>query len=417
MISTKADADALLPQVADPQFFLQPEFTQLMSYLRKNDPICWAEPWPDRGCWVVTRHIDIKEIYGRHEDFRNGVVGTLIPADPNAHKTNREVQGFDALLANTDQPRHGQLRRVFAKYFSGPHVARLEGRCQAITDDIIDDLQDRDEFDFVKEAATHLPAYLICELLGVPEEDWPLMTKYVNSLACYTDPEYQLGATPAETFAMAMRLSFEYVAKLVAARRTDPRDDLCSLAATAEIGGAPPSDRDASWGAWQMLAGGFETSRNVIAGGLLALIENPAQMALLKADPGLMNSAIEEMLRWTQPVTATVRTAARDTEIAGQKIAEGDWMLLVIESANRDETVFDNPHDFDITRRPNLYLSFGHGIHNCIGRMLAVLEVKVMLRTMLARTESIEIAGPIEYRSSTIAKGLKSFPIRVKWKS
>jgi cytochrome P450 len=413
---TPENLEPLLARLADSAFFFTDEYTALMRYLRRHEPVRWAEPWPDRGCWVVTRHADLKAIYEQPVLFSNEAAGNIIPADPNFHRADRDAQGFGAMVSNTDPPRHGELRRVFARYFSGPQIAKLEGMCQAITDEIIDEASRRTELDFVMDVASYLPARMIFQMLGVPRHDWPAMSGYVNSFACYTDPEFQLGSSPAETFRIAMAWTFDYIAKLVAERRNDPGDDLCSIAATATIDGEKLPDREAFWGAWQLLAGGFETSRNVIAGGLLALIEHPDQAELLKQDPKLMLPAIEEMLRWTLPATANLRVATDDAEVAGHKIKKGEWLFLMIDSANRDESVFDEPYRFDITRRPNLYLTFGHGIHNCIGRMLAMLEVKVMIRTMLARAETIELAGRPEFGGSTVAKGVKHLPIRVRWR-
>jgi cholest-4-en-3-one 26-monooxygenase len=411
------NVDALTSRLADASFFHTPEFEQLMGWLRQHDPVRWAQPWPDRGVWVITRHADLKAIYEQPNLFSNEAAGNIIPADPNFHKQDRDAQGFGALISNTDPPRHGGLRRVFARFFSGPQVAKLEGQCQQIVDDIIDEIRDRDSLDFVMDAATHVPARFIFQLLGVPKEDWPRMTDLVNSFACYSDPEFQLANSPAETFRIAMDATFEYIADLVEQRRHDPRDDLCTIAAQGQVDGEPMSERDAAWGAWQLLAGGFETSRNVIAGGMLALIEHPEQAAMLRANPKLINPAIAEMMRWTLPATANLRVATDDAEIAGKKIAKGDWLFLMIDSANRDEAVFTEPYQFNIARNPNPYLTFGHGTHNCIGRMLAMLEVKVMLLTMLDRADRIDLAGPVELGGSTVAKGLKHLPVRISWKS
>lgn len=414
MIAT--NMEPLLARLADPAFFLTEDFRALLRHLREHDPICWAQPWDDRGCWVVTRHADLKAIYDQPLLFSNEAAGNIIPADPNFHSANREAQGFGAVIANTDPPRHAELRRVFARYFSGPQIAKLEEQCQDVTDEILSEVLDRPEVDFVMDVATHLPARLICQMLGVPRHDWPEMTRYVNSFACFSDPDYQLGASPAETFQLSMAWTFEYIAGLVAQRRQDPRDDLCSVAATAQIDGEPISDRDAAWGAWQLLAAGFETSRNVISGGLFALIQHPDQAEMLKQEPKLLQTAVDEMMRWTLPTTANLRVATADAEVAGQAIRKGDWLFLMIESANRDERVFDDPYRFDITRRLNPHLTFGHGVHNCIGRMLAMLEVKVMLRTILERSDGIELVGEPEYSGSTIAKGLKRLPVRIGWR-
>ena len=409
--------DALTARLADPAFFLEPEFTEVMTWLRHHSPVHWCQPWPERGFWAVTRYADIKGIYERPEIFSNEAAGNIIPADPTLYLRDRDAMGFRLMTANTDPPRHGELRRVYSRYFSGPQVAKLEGLCQAIVDEILDEVADRETFDFVNDVAAHLPARLICRLLGVPREDWPYVFKYTNSFACFADPDCQLGDTPGETFWIAMQTTFDYISALVEKRRAAPEDDLCSLAATAEINGELLPYPEAAWNSWAVLAAGFETSRNAITGGLLALIQHPDQMEALKAEPKLLAPAVDEMIRWSIPSTANLRVAMEDSEIAGQAVAKGDWVVLFQESANRDETVFADPFHFDISRRPNPHLGFGHGIHNCLGRMLAMLEVRVMIRTMLARTERIEVIGPLDRTSSTIAKGLSRMPVRVAWRT
>ena len=408
--------DVLTARLADPAFFLEPEFTEVMAWLRHHSPVHWCQPWPERGFWAVTRHADLKAVYERPEVFSNEAAGNIIPADPNLYLGDRDAMGFRLMTANTDPPRHGELRRVYSRYFSGPKIGKLEGFCQEIVDEILDELEGRETFDFVNDVAAHLPSRLICRLLGVPKQDWPYVYRYANSFACFADPDCQLGDTPGETFMIAMRTTFDYISDLVEKRRAAPEDDLCSLAATAEINGEPMPHAEAAWNSWAVLAAGFETSRNAITGGLLALIENPDQMEALKADPKLLITAADEMIRWSMPSTANLRVALEDSEIAGQPIAKGEWVVLFQESANRDETVFADPFKFDIRRRPNPHLGFGHGIHNCLGRMLAMLEIKVMIRTMLERTDQIEVIGPLTKTASTIAKGLSRMPVRVVWK-
>lgn len=402
--------DALAARLADPAFFLEPDFAALLAHLRAEESVRWCQPWPQRGFWAVTRHADIKWALEQPHLLSSEAAGNIIPADPDLHRGDRDAMGFGVMLTNTDPPHHSTLRRIFSRFFSGPQVARLEGHCQQIVDGILAELDGRDSFDFVGDVAAPLPARLICQLLGVPREDWPFIFQYANSFASFADPALQLGATPGETFMIAMRTTFDYVAELVDRRRTDPRDDLCSMAALSEV-----SPAEAAWNAWAVLAAGFETSRNAISGGLLALIEHPEQAAMLRADRRLWLPAVEEMFRWSNPATAILRVACEDIEIAGQPIARGDWVVLFIESANRDERVFDDPFRFDIQRRRNPHMSFGFGIHNCIGRMLAGLEVRVMIRTMLDRTDRIELAGPLERGASTIAKGLTRMPVKVAW--
>jgi cytochrome P450 len=345
--------------------------------------------------------------------FSNEIAGNIIPADPDAFRHHRDEQGYGAVLSNVDPPRHTALRRVYSLFFSGPRIAKLDGLCQSLTDQILDELGARDEFDFVMDVAAHLPARLICRLLGVPAEDWPYITRYANSFASFADPALQLGETPADTFRVAKDKTFAYVEELVRRRRSAPEDDLASMAARAEVDGAPLGHREAAWIAWSLLAAGFETSRNIMSGGLLALIEHPDQAALLRADPGLIPRAVDEMVRWTCPASALLRVATADTVLGGQPIGADDWVVMFLDSANRDEAVFTEPDRFDILRRPNPYLSFGNGIHNCIGRMLALLEAKVMIRTIIDRFDEVSVAGPLEWSASTIAKGIKRMPVRV----
>lgn len=411
------DINRLAARLADPAFFLDPDFTVLLRYLRDNSPVHWCQAWPQRGFWAVTRHADVKWAMEHPELLSSEAAGNIIPADPELHRQDRDAMGFGVMLTNTDPPNHARLRRIYSRFFSGPQVAKLEAQCQQIVDEILAELGGRDSFDFVEEVAAPLPARLICRLLGVPREDWPFIFRYANSFASFADPALQLGKTPGETFMIAMRTTFDYVSDLVAQRRADPHDDLCSMAARAGADGEPLSHVEAAWNAWAVLAAGFETSRNAISGGLLALIEHPGQAEALRREPDLLTTAVEEMFRWSNPATAVLRVAREDIEIAGQPIARGDWLACFMESANRDERVFGDPFRFDIRRRRNPHLSFGYGIHNCIGRMLAALEVRVMIRTMIERTSRIEIVGSLKRSASTIAKGLVRMPVQVAWTS
>ena len=356
----------------------------------------------------------MKTISNQPQLYSNEIAGNIIPADPDAFRHHREEQGYGAVLSNVDPPRHTALRGVYSRFFSGPRIGKLEELCQSLTDQIFDELGKRDEFDFVMDVAAHLPARLICRLLGVPAEDWPYITRYANSFASFADPALQLGATPADTFRIAKDKTFAYVEELVRRRRSSPEDDLASMAATTEVDGATLGHREAAWIAWSLLAAGFETSRNIMSGGLLALIEHPDQEGMLRADPRLIQSAVDEMVRWTCPATGLLRVTTADTVLGNQPIAAGEWIVMFLDSGNRDEAVFTQPNEFDICRRPNPYVSFGQGIHNCIGRMLALLEAKVMIRTLMGRFDHVQVVGPLEWSASTIAKGVKRMPVRVQ---
>jgi cholest-4-en-3-one 26-monooxygenase len=410
----ETELSPLTGRLADPGFFLTKDFHSLLRTLRHRSPVHWCQPWPQRGFWAITRQAEMKIISNQPQLYSNEIAGNIIPADPDAFRHHREAQGYGAVLSNVDPPRHTALRGVYSRFFSGPRIGKLEDLCQSLTGQIFDELGERDEFDFVMDAAAHLPARLICRLLGVPAEDWPYITRYANSFASFADPALQLGATPPDTFRIAKDKTFAYVEELVRQRRSSPEDDLASMAATTEVDGAMLGHREAAWIAWSLLAAGFETSRNIMSGGLLALIEHPDQAGMLRADLRLLHSAVDEMVRWTCPATGLLRVATADTVLGNQPIAAGEWVVMFLDSGNRDEGVFAQPDRFDIGRRPNPHVSFGQGIHNCIGRMLALLEAKVMIRTLIGRFDSVNIAGPLEWSASTIAKGVRRMPVRVQ---
>jgi cholest-4-en-3-one 26-monooxygenase len=405
------DIAELAARLHDPLFFVSDSFPPLLRQLRQEHPVYWTQAWPDRGFWSVTRHRDIREVLLKPTLFSSQEMTSLIPADPHMYDdpAARAAAGIGFVPPFMDPPRHDVVRRPFVMPFAAKTVARLADESQAICDRLIDDILDRGECEFAREVAARLPMHLICGLLGVPREDWDHVGKYVNSFICNTEPDYQLGATPAETIAIATREQFDYVRTLVADRRANPRNDLTTLAAFAPI-----SEEECLWWCWAILIAGVETTRNVITGGLLALIENPGEMARLRANPAGARDTAEELARWTSPVPAVMRVATEDTAIAGQPIGKGDWVVTWLASANRDDNVFADPYRLDLARRPNPHLAFGYGTHICLGRNIALLEVRQIIQTVLRRLDRIELAGPVEWTSSVMATGVKALPIRFR---
>jgi cholest-4-en-3-one 26-monooxygenase len=405
------DFAALTARLHDPLFFLAPEFQPLLAEMRRDHPVHWTQAWGDRGFWSVTRYRDIRDVLLKPNLFSSQEMASLIPADPHMYDdpAAKAAAGIGFVPPFMDPPRHDEVRRPFIMPFAAKTVARLATESQAICDRLIDEAIERGTCEFAQEVAARLPMHLICGLLGVPEEDWDHVGKYVNSFICNTEPEFQLGATPAETIAIATREQFDYVRRLVADRRANPRDDLTTLAAAAPI-----SEEECLWWCWAILIAGVETTRNVITGGLLALIEHPDQMRWLRTNPDGAREAAEELTRWTLPVPAIMRVATEDTAIAGQPIAKGDWVVVWLASANRDESMFADPDRLDLARSPNPHLGFGYGTHICLGRNIALLEVRQILQTVLRRLDAIELAGPVEWTSSVMATGVKSLPIRFR---
>ena len=269
------------------------------------------------------------------------------------------------------------------------------------------------ECDFVTEIAVNFPLYVIMSLLGLPEEDFPRMHQLTQEMFGGDDEEYnQRGNTPEEQLADSARfLHLLLAAHRVAARTTRPttwRRRSPTAASTVE----PLSDVDTASYYVIVASAGHDTTKDAISGGLLALIENPGELARLREDPGLMGTAIVEMIRWTTPVKEFMRTAAEDTTVRGVPIAKGESVYLAYVSGNRDEEVFSEPFRFDIGRDPNKHVAFGYGVHFCLGAALARMEMNSLYSELIPRLESIELAGEPELAATTFVGGLKHLPIR-----
>jgi cytochrome P450 len=264
--------------------------------------------------------------------------------------------------------------------------------------------------DFVQQVAVHYPLYVILSLLGLPESDFDRMLLLTQELFGGDDEERRRGITPEDRMASLLDF-FAYFQRLTAARRAEPTEDLASAIANAVVDGEPLSDLDTVSYYVIIATAGHDTTSSTIAGGLHALIEHPGELARLRADPGLMPFAVDEMIRWVTPVKEFMRTATADTTLAGVPIARGESVLLSYPSANRDEAVFDDPFRFDVGRDPNKHLAFGFGVHYCLGAALARMEVRAFFAELLPRLSSIELAGPPEWVATTFVGGLKHLPI------
>jgi cytochrome P450 len=272
------------------------------------------------------------------------------------------------------------------------------------------------ECDFVTRVAVAHPLRILSGALGVPREDEALILRLTNELFSSEDPEFQRkgAATREERIAQIGLEFFNYFSKIIADRRAHPRDDLATVLANASVDGAPMGPVETLGYYLIVFTAGHDTTRNAISGGLLALIENPDQLARLRRDPSLAASAVEEIVRWTTPVIQFCRTPVEDVEIRGKKIRAGDNLCLFYPSANRDEEVFDDPFAFRIDRHPNRHLAFGIGEHFCLGANLARLELRVVFRHLAARLAHCELAGPVERLRSSFVGGIKRMPIRYR---
>jgi cytochrome P450 len=316
-----------------------------------------------------------------------------------------------------DAPDHGPYRKLASPYLTPRAIARRQPEIEAIARELLDGLTNdgaESETDFVLSVSATLPLAVLADMLGVPREDWHLMFQWTNAIVGAQDPEYQRDGDPRAGVGSARESLFRYFWEMAQKRVANPTDDLVSVLANARIGGAalPPFELLSYY--FLLVVAGNETTRNAISGGLLAFIENPGEFARLKRDPALVDSAVEEILRWTTPVIQFCRTPTEDFELRGQKIRAGESMCLFYPSANRDEEVFDEPFAFRIDRHPNRHLAFGIGEHFCLGANLARLELRTIFRLLASRLEHVELTGPVQRLRSSFLGGVKHMPIRYR---
>ncbi|MGH2586428.1 MAG: cytochrome P450, partial [Dehalococcoidia bacterium] len=316
------------------------------------------------------------------------------------------------MMLVTDPPRHVRLRRLVNKGFTPRQIGALEPHVRQIVTEILDEASPRGECDFVEDISAKLPLAIICEMMGVPKENWRQIFDWSNRSIGADDPEYQTDPTAQETGRRAQMETFAYFYRLVQERRKEKRDDLVSILSDAEVDDERLSDEDILLFCFLLMVAGNETTRNATTGGMLALIEHPEQRQRLMDDPSLLPSAIEEILRWVSPVMHFARIATQDTEIRGQPIRAGEKVVMWYPAANRDEEIFPDPYTFDVSRMPNEHLAFGIGEHFCLGASLARLELQVMFEELLHRLPDIEPTGPVQRLRSTLVAGIKHMPVR-----
>jgi cholest-4-en-3-one 26-monooxygenase len=372
--------------------------------LRTESPIHW-NPFADDGVWAILKYKDVFDVSLDTKTFSAAKMGVILrPWKPEDYEVQKDI------LINLDPPLHTKRRRLVSVGFSGKMMRNLEPNVRKVTTEILDEAAPLGTCDFVDCISAELPLQVIVEMVGVPKEDRRKVLDWTNKMIAFDDPEYG-GAAP-EVGMMAAAELFMYANELAEEREKRPKDDLVSVLMQAEVDGERLTRAEFSSFFMMLLVAGNETTRNLISGGMLALIEHPEQRARLMADRSLLPSAIEEMLRWVSPVNVFRRTATRDTEVRGQKIREGEQVALFYASANRDEDVFDDPDSFDITRTPNDHLAFGIGSHFCLGANLARLEIRVMFEELLRRMPDIELAGEPERLRSYFINGIKRMPVR-----
>ncbi|OBF39058.1 cytochrome [Mycolicibacterium peregrinum] len=385
-----------------------------LTHLRANNPVAWVDNRPYRPFWAITKHADIMAVERDNELFISEPRPLLATAaaDDLAKQQLEAGMGLRTLI-HMDDPHHRKVRAIGADWFRPKAMRDLKVRVDELAKRYVDKMRDiGPECDFVTAIAVDFPLYVIMSLLGLPEEDFARMHMLTQEMFGGDDDEYKREGGSLEDQLAVLMDFFAYFSTLTASRRANPTADLASAIANGTIDGEPLSDVDTASYYVIVASAGHDTTKDAISGGLHALIENPDQLARLKAQPDLMGTAVEEMIRWSTPVKEFMRTATADTTVRGVPIAKGESVYLAYVSGNRDEEIFDNPHRFDIGRDPNKHLAFGYGVHFCLGAALARMEMNSLFTELLSRLDSIELAGTPELSATTFVGGLKHLPIR-----
>ncbi|MGH0033948.1 MAG: cytochrome P450 [Myxococcota bacterium] len=379
--------------------------------LRRESPIHWFDLPGGVGFWSVVRRADIVWLSKQPTRFLNAPRLAIF-------EEGAPVEGertFVRQLLNMDPPEHATYRKAASSWFTPRSIQRRHAEIQRITRDLLAEMGgdgDWREADFVADLAAPLTLSVLADMLGVPREDWQDMFRWTNHIVGSADPEF---ASQGEDVARNARDElFRYFAELAAERREAPRDDIVSVLARSSIDGEPMRPLELLSYFALLVVAGNETTRNAASGGLLAFVENPGELAKLRATPELLDPAVEEIVRWTAPVIQFCRTAREDVEIHGAKVRAGDSLCLLYPSANRDEEAFEDPDVFRVDRRPNPHLGFGIGEHFCLGANLARLELKMIFAELSQRMDEVELAGPVERMRSSFLGGVKRMPIRFR---
>ena len=391
--------------LSDPDLYALGDPHGLFAELRRRPGLYWNEEHDGPGFWALTRHADALAAY-RDTARLTSTRGILL--GPDRHAVDPAA---GRMLVMTDPPRHTRLRGILNRAFTPRMVARMQESLQAAVEELVGRALAAGRCDFVNDVAALVPVTMINEMMGVPRSDWSLMQELTRVAFGSADRAYQLSPSERLSKGSAHTQILAYHSRLLADRRREPGEDLVSVLATAEIDGRRLSDHEILLDCDNLIVGGNETTRHAAAGGMLALVENAGQWSALREDPTLVDSAVEEILRWTSPAVHIMRTVTREHTIGGQTVRPGEQVVIWNLSANRDEAAFREPQAFLVRRSPNRHLTFGMGEHFCIGAALARMELRILLTDLLARVDRVELDGPAERLRSNVVSGFKRLPV------
>ncbi|OBI76657.1 cytochrome P450 [Mycobacterium sp. E740] len=387
----------------------------LFAVHRREAPVYWHEPTehtPDgEGFWSVATYPETLAVFRDPVTFSSVTGGSR----PFGGTLLQDLAVAGQVLNMMDDPRHSQIRRLVSSGLTPRMIRRVEDDLRARARRLLDAVEPGEPLDFLIDIAAELPMQMICILLGVPESERHWLFEAI-------EPQFDFGSARRAQIGTVGQLTAEdagsrmytYGQELIAAKRAAPTDDMLSVVANASVDDGVLSDLELYLFFSLLFSAGAETTRNAVAGGLLALIDFPEQMSLLRSDLGLLPSAIEEMVRWTSPSPSKRRTATRDVSLGGSEIAAGQKVQIWEGSANRDAAVFADADVFDISRKPNPHLGFGQGVHYCLGANLARLELRVLFEELLTRFSTARLVKPVEWTRSNRHTGMRHLVVELR---
>lgn len=453
-MSVRRDGPLLDLDITSPQLYGDiRQLDAVFADLREHSPVVWVDREPYWPFWAILRHEDILAIERQHALFINEPRLCLIPREIEAQADSASAGGVRETLKvlltlarlsqrplgdlvewlrareenrrrgrrervrtliDMDEPEHRKFRELTQSWFMGSGVRRLEGQVDAMVRRSLEGMRAAGhELDFARDVAVWFPLSVIMSILDLPESDAPFILRTTQQLLNASDPELR----KSEAYGVdVVGDLFAYFRDIVQHRRRCPGDDLVSLIASARIDGRPLGPVETLSYLLIVTTAGHETTSAALAQGMQALVENPGERARFEPSAEMSRSLADEIVRWSTPVRHFCRTATRDTAIRGVPIKAGESVTLFFNSANRDAAVFDDPFVFRIDRKPNPHLGFGHGVHHCLGRLLALTEIRAFFSNLLPQIGELELAGPVRGIESNFTGGLKSLPLRVTWK-
>lgn len=388
--------------------------------LRDEAPVHYFEPKGFQPFWAITKHADIMEISGQPGLFSNAAGINILNDEQQAARANTDNPlASMRTIIEMDPPEHTTFRKVASGFFTPRSIRRLDEVVAESARDLLDSLGDEGECDFIEVVAQRHPLRVLATILGIDREDEERLLELTQQLFGSEDPDLQ---RPGEDRAEAIKQTgiefYQLFDRVIQDRRANPGDDLASMLANAKLPNGEPMGPLETFGYYLIVfTAGHDTTRNALAGGLRAFAENPDQLARLNADPSLVKPAVEEIVRWTSPVNYMRRTMLADTELRGQKLSKGEFLVLFYASANRDAEVFDAPFDFDIGRRPNRHLGFGTGQHFCLGAHVARASMRALVEQLAQRLTRLELVGDAAQIASSFVVGPKALPVRYAMRS